>query len=156
VDVKPEIMIPIVGHEKELRIMRALVERAAAEVLKPISGDKAEVAFTIGTMIELPRACVTADQLAAHADFFSFGTNDLTQTALGVSRDDAARFLGEYVRLGIYPIDPFVSIDREGLGQLIQIGVDKGRRAKPGLKIGICGEHGGEPASVGFCHEAGF
>ena len=133
--------------------MRALVERAAGEVL---AREKIEVAYTIGTMIELPRACVTADQLAAHADFFSFGTNDLTQTTLGVSRDDAARFLGEYVRLGIYPIDPFVSIDREGLGQLIQIGVDKGRRAKPGLKIGICGEHGGEPASVGFCHETGF
>src|SRR5581483_5514004 len=153
VDVRPEIMIPIVGHEKELAIMRALVERAAGEVL---AREKTEVAYTIGTMIELPRACMVADKLAQIADFFSFGTNDLTQTGLGVSRDDAARFLGEYVRLGIYPVDPFVSIDRDGLGQLIQIGVEKGRRAKPGLKIGICGEHGGEPASVAFCHESGF
>jgi pyruvate, orthophosphate dikinase len=153
VHVQPEIMIPIVGHEKELAIMRALVVRTATEVL---ACEKVEVAYTVGTMIELPRACVTADQIAAHADFFSFGTNDLTQTTLGVSRDDAARFLGEYVKLGIYPTDPFVAIDRDGLGQLVRIGVEKGRKRKPGLKIGICGEHGGEPSSVEFCHEEGF
>ncbi len=153
VDVKPEIMIPIVGHEKELQIMRALVERAAKKVLEQ---EKLDVPFTVGTMIELPRACVTADKIAAHADFFSFGTNDLTQTGLGVSRDDAASFLGEYVKLGIYSVDPFVAIDQEGLGQLIRIGIEKGRSAKPKLKIGICGEHGGEPSSVEFCHREGF
>ena len=153
VDVQPEIMIPIVGHWRELERMRALVLKTAAEVL---AREKLDVAYTIGTMIELPRACVTADQIAAHADFFSFGTNDLTQTTLGVSRDDAASFLGEYVRLGIYTTDPFVAIDQEGLGQLIRIGVEKGRKAKPGLKIGICGEHGGEPSSVEFCHVEGF
>jgi pyruvate,orthophosphate dikinase len=153
VDVQPEIMIPIVGHEKELERMRALVKRAADEIL---AREKLSVPYTIGTMIELPRACVTADKIAGHADFFSFGTNDLTQTTLGVSRDDAARFLGEYVRLGIYPVDPFVAIDQDGLGQLIRIGVQKGRTTKPGLKVGICGEHGGEPSSVEFCHAEGF
>ncbi len=151
--VHPEIMIPIVGHEKELSIMRALVERTAKGVL---AREKTEVAYRIGTMIELPRACVTADKIAVHADFFSFGTNDLTQTTLGVSRDDAARFLGEYVKLGIYPTDPFVAIDREGMGQLVRVGVHKGRTTKPKLKIGICGEHGGEPSSVEFCHEEDF
>jgi pyruvate, orthophosphate dikinase len=153
VDPQPEIMIPLVGHPRELERLRALVKTAADAVLAEA---KVDVAYTIGTMIELPRACVTADQIAEHADFFSFGTNDLTQTALGVSRDDAARFLGEYVRLGIYPVDPFVAIDVDGLGQLIRIGVEKGRRTKPGLKIGICGEHGGEPSSVAFCHAEGF
>jgi pyruvate,orthophosphate dikinase len=107
-------------------------------------------------MIELPRACVTADRLAAHADFFSFGTNDLTQTSLGVSRDDAARFLGEYVRRGIYGVDPFVAIDEDGVGALMRIGTERGRREKPKLKIGICGEHGGEPSSVAFCARLGF
>jgi pyruvate,orthophosphate dikinase len=153
VDVQPEIMIPIVGHWKELEIMRALVIRSADEVL---AREKIEVPYSVGTMIELPRACVTADEIARHADFFSFGTNDLTQTTLGVSRDDAARFLGDYVKLGIYSTDPFVAIDRDGLGQLIKIGVEKGRTTKPKLKIGICGEHGGEPSSVEFCHGQGF
>jgi pyruvate,orthophosphate dikinase len=101
-------------------------------------------------------ACVVADRLAREAQFFSFGTNDLTQTTLGVSRDDAASFLGEYVRRGIYPVDPFVAIDRDGLGELIAIGVERGRRARADLKIGICGEHGGEPSSVAFCHGLGF
>jgi pyruvate,orthophosphate dikinase len=151
--VEPEIMIPIVGHEKEFAIMRALVERAANAVLQR---EKMELHYTIGTMIELPRACLVADRIAKEADFFSFGTNDLTQTTLGVSRDDAARFLGEYVRLGIYGVDPFVAIDQEGMGQLIRIGVDKGRSVKKDLKIGICGEHGGEPSSVEFCHRQGF
>jgi pyruvate,orthophosphate dikinase len=153
VDVKPEIMIPIVGHEKEFSRMRALVVRAADGIL---AREKLEVPYTVGTMIELPRACLVADRIARDADFFSFGTNDLTQTTLGVSRDDAARFLGEYVRLGIYSVDPFVAIDQEGMGQLIRIGVDKGRSVKPKLKIGICGEHGGEPSSVEFCHREGF
>jgi pyruvate,orthophosphate dikinase len=153
VDVKPEIMIPIVGHERELEIMRKLVVDTAEAVLK---GAGMRVAYTVGTMIELPRACLVADRIAEHADFFSFGTNDLTQTTLGVSRDDAASFLGEYVRRGIYPVDPFVAIDRDGLGQLIHLGVERGRTRKPGLKIGICGEHGGEPSSIEFCHTEGL
>ena len=153
VRVLPEIMIPLVGHERELEIMRALVVKAADAVVRA-SGTPVE--YTVGTMIELPRACIAADRIAAVADFFSFGTNDLTQTTLGVSRDDAARFLGEYVRLGIYPTDPFVAIDRDGLGELIRMGVARGRARKPGLKIGICGEHGGEPSSIEFCHTEGF
>jgi pyruvate,orthophosphate dikinase len=153
VDVRPEIMIPIVGHERELERMRALVVRAADAVLQR---EKMEVHYLVGTMIELPRACLVADRLAAIADFFSFGTNDLTQTTLGVSRDDSGSFLGEYVRLGIYAVDPFVALDQDGLGQLIRIGVERGRGAKPGLKLGICGEHGGEPSSVEFCHRQGL
>jgi pyruvate,orthophosphate dikinase len=151
--VLPEIMIPIVGHERELARKRALCARTAEEVL---TRERRELRYTIGTMIELPRACLVADRLAVEADFFSIGTNDLTQTTLGVSRDDAASFLGEYVRLGIYPVDPFVAIDRDGLGQLIRLGIERGRKVKPGLKIGICGEHGGEPSSVEFCHQEGF
>jgi pyruvate,orthophosphate dikinase len=148
ITVHPEIMIPLVGTAAELEKMRALVDNITRGILG------ADVA--IGTMIELPRACVVADQIVAHADFFSFGTNDLTQTTLGLSRDDAARFLGEYVRQGIYPIDPFVALDQEGVGVLIRMAVEKGRGKKPKLKIGICGEHGGEPSSVGFCHKEGF
>ena len=153
ISVHPEIMIPIIGHEREFEIMRKLVVDAAERVLAA-SGVK--VAYTVGTMIELPRACLAADRIAQSADFFSFGTNDLTQTALGVSRDDAARFLGDYVRRGIYGMDPFVAIDRDGVGALMQIAVDKGRSKKPRLKIGICGEHGGEPSSIEFCHKLGL
>ncbi len=153
IDVHPEIMIPIVGHEKEFARMKALVVRSADAVLQR---EKMQVAYTVGTMIELPRACLVADKIAADADFFSFGTNDLTQTTLGVSRDDAASFLGEYVRLGIYTVDPFVAIDQDGMGQLIRMGVQKGRSVKSRLKIGICGEHGGEPSSVEFCHREGL
>ncbi|MDB4969108.1 MAG: pyruvate phosphate dikinase [Myxococcales bacterium] len=152
-DVRPEIMLPLIGHERELQIMRELVVTAADAVLAE-TGEK--IAYTVGTMIELPRACMVADRLAEQADFFSFGTNDLTQTTLGVSRDDAARFLGDYVKRGIYPVDPFVAIDQDGLGQLIRLGVERGRATKPELKIGICGEHGGEPSSVGFCHDLGL
>ncbi len=153
VDVRPEIMIPIVGHERELEIMRKIVVDAAEAVIAKAG---LRVEYTVGTMIELPRACLVADRIAEHADFFSFGTNDLTQTALGVSRDDAARFLGEYVRRGIYNTDPFVAIDRDGLGQLNHIGVERGRSKKKDLKIGICGEHGGEPSSIEFCHKEGL
>ena len=152
-EVLPEIMIPLVGHERELTRLRALVEATARRVLE---AQKLSINFTVGTMIELPRACLIADRLAESADFFSFGTNDLTQTTLGVSRDDASSFLSEYVRLGIYPVDPFVAIDREGLGQLIAMAVERGRSKKPDLKIGICGEHGGEPSSVEFCHQTGL
>jgi pyruvate,orthophosphate dikinase len=112
--------------------------------------------YLVGTMIELPRAAVTADAIADHADFFSFGTNDLTQTALGLSRDDAGRFLGSYVSNGIFAKDPFVSIDQVGVGSLVKMATELGRRAKPGLKIGVCGEHGGDPESVEFFHQVGL
>jgi pyruvate,orthophosphate dikinase len=148
VDARPEIMIPIVGHERELHIMRGLCVRVVDEVLAKAG---AKVAYTVGTMIELPRACAVADQIAAHADFFSFGTNDLTQTTLGLSRDDAGRFLPAYVAAGIYPIDPFVELDREGVGELMRQAAERGRKRKPGLKLGICGEHGGDPRSIDFC-----
>ncbi|MEK6606055.1 MAG: pyruvate, phosphate dikinase [Myxococcota bacterium] len=151
--VEPEIMIPLVGHEEELRRMRALCERVAFDVLAERG---ASLPIAIGTMIELPRACVVADRIAAHADFFSFGTNDLTQTVFGLSRDDAGRFLPFYVEQGLFTQDPFVAIDRDGLGPLLRMAIEKGRAAKPGLKIGICGEHGGEPSSVEFCHQLGL
>jgi pyruvate,orthophosphate dikinase len=151
--VHPEIMIPIVGIEAELVRMRELVEHTAREVL---AAAKADVPFTIGTMIELPRACVIADRIAAHADFFSFGTNDLTQTTFGLSRDDAGRFLPAYVQGGLLPKDPFVALDRDGVGGLMRMARDKARTIKDKLKLGICGEHGGEPSSVEFCHELGL
>ncbi|MBL9014803.1 MAG: pyruvate, phosphate dikinase, partial [Myxococcales bacterium] len=148
--VAPEIMIPLVMHPEELRRLRALVAGAVDKVL----GGK--LPYTIGTMIELPRACVVADKIAEHADFFSFGTNDLTQTTFGLSRDDAGRFLPSYVDSGVLPVDPFVALDQDGVGALIELGVRGGRATKPHLKVGICGEHGGEPSSVEFCHRAGF
>ncbi len=148
--VLPEIMIPLVMVPEELKRLRALVQTAVDKVL----GGK--VPYTIGTMIELPRACVVADKIAEHADFFSFGTNDLTQTTFGLSRDDAGRFLPAYVDGGVLPVDPFVALDQDGVGALIELGVRGGRATKPDLKVGICGEHGGEPSSVEFCHRAGF
>ncbi|HEY4179752.1 MAG TPA: pyruvate, phosphate dikinase [Kofleriaceae bacterium] len=151
IKVSPEIMIPLVMVPEELRRMRELVTKAMD---KALAG--ADIPYTIGTMIELPRACVVADRIAQHADFFSFGTNDLTQTTFGLSRDDAGRFLPTYVDDGVLPVDPFVALDQEGVGALIELGVRGGRSTKPGLKVGICGEHGGEPSSVEFCHRAGF
>ncbi len=153
IEVIPEIMHPLVATRAELARLRALTIRIADDILAKAG---VTLAYLVGTMIELPRACLVAGELAEEADFFSFGTNDLTQTTLGVSRDDAGRFLSEYVRLGIYPRDPFVAIDQEGLGLLMKLGVDGGRGKKPKLKIGICGEHGGEPTSVAFCHRLGF
>ncbi len=153
IDVKPEIMIPLVGHFREYDRLHKMVVETADSVL---AREKLSIPYTVGTMIELPRACLIADKLAERAQFFSFGTNDLTQTTLGVSRDDAASFLGEYVRLGIYTVDPFVAIDQEGLGQLIRMGVERGRKTNQNLKVGICGEHGGEPSSVEFCHREGL
>ncbi len=151
--VIPEIMIPLVAHVGELEVMRNLVVSVAEEVKKQY---KARVNYTVGTMIELPRACVTSDEIAAHADFYSFGTNDLTQTVYGLSRDDAGRFLPYYIENGILKEDPFISIDRNGVGALMRIAVEKGRKVKKGLKLGICGEHGGEPKSVEFCHNLGL
>jgi pyruvate, orthophosphate dikinase len=152
--VLPEVMIPLVGHVNELQPMRELVEQAAAEVEKE-SG--VSVSYKVGTMIELPRACVTADQIAAHADFFSFGTNDLTQTTFGYSRDDAeGKFLLHYLQQKILPENPFAELDREGVGALVQIAVEKGRATRPDIKLGICGEHGGDPSSIEFCHLTGL
>ncbi|HET7501546.1 MAG TPA: pyruvate, phosphate dikinase [Kofleriaceae bacterium] len=149
--VHPEIMIPLVMVPEELRRLRELVSRTFQAA---IGG--ANIAYTIGTMIELPRACVVADQIAAHADFFSFGTNDLTQTTYGLSRDDAGRFLPAYIEAGVLSADPFAVLDPEGVGALIELAVRGGRGVKPDLKVGICGEHGGDPSSVGFCHRAGL
>jgi pyruvate,orthophosphate dikinase len=149
VEVHPEIMIPIVGLEGEIVSMRGLVEAAFRRVAP-------ELPFTVGTMIELPRACVVADKIAAHADFFSFGTNDLTQTTFGFSRDDIGTFLPAYLEKRLLARDPFVALDQQGVGALVEMAVAKGRGVKPGLKIGICGEHGGEPSSVEFCSRAGL
>ena len=151
--VIPEIMIPLVGTKAELDRVRKACEDVIASVLKEQS---AELSYHIGTMIELPRAAITADKIAESADFFSFGTNDLTQTALGLSRDDAGSFLPDYVEKGLLPQDPFISIDREGVGALVRMGVEKGRATKPDLKLGVCGEHGGDPLSISFFEEVGL
>ncbi|GBD96110.1 MAG TPA: pyruvate, phosphate dikinase [Nitrospirae bacterium] len=153
VKVMPEIMIPLVGHVKELEAMKQVVVSVAEEVQQK---RKVKVAYTVGTMIELPRACVTSDKIAAVADFYSFGTNDLTQTVYGLSRDDAGRFLPYYVENGILEEDPFISIDIDGVGAFMKIAVEKARKVKKNLKLGICGEHGGEPKSVEFCHNIGL
>ncbi len=151
--VVPEVMIPLVATRKELEILRALVDRVAAEVFaeKGMTLD-----YMVGTMIELPRAALMAGEIAHEARFFSFGTNDLTQTALGVSRDDAGRFLAPYVDAGIYPRDPFVSLDIDGVGQLVSLAAERGRETRSDLKLGICGEHGGDPASIAFCEQVGL
>ncbi|ABA87859.1 pyruvate phosphate dikinase [Syntrophotalea carbinolica DSM 2380] len=152
-EIVPEIMIPLVGHVAELKLLRARAIRTADEV---ISRYAAEVKYLIGTMIELPRAALTADEIACEAEFFSFGTNDLTQTTFGLSRDDAGKFLPSYVQREILPNDPFVTLDQDGVGQLVRIGCEKGRKSRPDIKLGICGEHGGDPSSVIFCHNAGL
>lgn len=153
VKVIPEIMIPLVGHVNELRKMREVVEAIAERVQREY---KVRVPYTIGTMIELPRACVTSDEIATVADFYSFGTNDLTQTVYGLSRDDAGRFLPFYIEKGLLKDDPFITIDQEGVGAMMKIAIEKGRKVKKVLKMGICGEHGGEPRSVEFCHNIGL
>jgi len=153
ITVMPEIMVPLVSTAEELRNQAELIHEGARQVM----GEHGmNVEYTVGTMIESPRAALTADEIAAHADFFSFGTNDLTQTTFGLSRDDSGRFLPYYVERKILEDDPFQVLDRKGVGQLIQISVDHGRRVKPDLKLGICGEHGGEPSSIAFCHELGL
>ena len=149
----PEIMIPLVGMRKELDITRAQIDAVAKEVF---SAAGRNVEYTVGTMIELPRAALTADAIAKSADFFSFGTNDLTQTVFGLSRDDAGKFLPAYVDKGILPKDPFVSLDIDGVGAMVRIAAEKGRGTKPDLKLGICGEHGGDPASIQFCEQVGL
>jgi pyruvate,orthophosphate dikinase len=149
----PEVMIPLVGSRGELIAQRKIVEQVARET---IASYGVKLRYLIGTMIELPRACLVADEIAEEAEFFSFGTNDLTQTCLGLSRDDAGKFLPTYVLDGLLDEDPFVSLDRDGVGALMQIAIKKGRKARPNLEIGICGEHGGDPKSVAFCHEIGL
>ena len=149
----PEVMIPLVGTLKELQMQQEIVERVARETMKKYG---VKVRYMLGTMIEVPRACLVADEIAQVAQFFSFGTNDLTQTCLALSRDDAGKFLPLYVERGIYPEDPFVSIDQVGVGSLMRMAVEKGRATRKDLEIGICGEHGGEPRSVVFCHQIGL
>ncbi|MCU0794436.1 MAG: pyruvate, phosphate dikinase [Akkermansiaceae bacterium] len=151
--VHPEVMVPLVGYSRELELQVEIIHRMAKEVMAA-KGVKFD--YLVGTMIEVPRGAVTADQIAEHAQFFSFGTNDLTQTALGVSRDDMGSFLTSYTENDIYPKNPFASLDTTGVGQLMEIAVEKGRSTRPGIKLGICGEHGGDPDSVTFCHKLGL
>ena len=153
INVKPEVMIPLVGNVKELKLQKDVVVKVAEEVFKK---NKTKIDYMVGTMIEIPRAAITADEIAKVAEFFSFGTNDLTQTTLGMSRDDAGKFLVPYVEKEIYALDPFQRIDEGGVGKLMKIGVELGRSTRKNLKFGICGEHGGEPKSVEFCHKIGL
>ena len=163
IKVVPEIMVPIIMSEQELEHQKLVIEAAAKEVFAEIGK---EIDYTIGTMIELPRAALRANHIAEHAEFFSFGTNDLTQTTFGISRDDAGKFLPEYAEgvphpdgeglMWVYPNDPFQVLDQDGVGELVKIAVERGRQTKPGIKLGICGEHGGEPSSVAFCHKVGL
>jgi pyruvate, orthophosphate dikinase len=151
--VVPEVMIPLVATRRELEILKALVDRVAAQVF---AEQGRSLDYLVGTMIELPRAALLAGEIGELAAFFSFGTNDLTQTTLGLSRDDSAKFLGAYVEQGIFARDPFVSIDVDGVGQLVRLAAERGRAARPGIKLGICGEHGGDPASIAFCEAQGL
>ena len=152
-DIVPEIMIPLVGEKKELKYVKDVVVETAEAVKKEKNSD---IKYSIGTMIEIPRAALLADQIAEEAEFFSFGTNDLTQMTFGFSRDDAGKFLGDYYKKKIYESDPFARLDQSGVGQLVQIAVEKGKQTRPEIKLGICGEHGGDPSSVEFCHKAGL
>ena len=144
----PEVMVPLVASKAELDIVKERIVAVANQVAKETG---ITIDYLVGTMIELPRAALRAAEIAQAADFFSFGTNDLTQTTFGISRDDAARFIGEYTAKGVFPTDPFISLDIEGVGELVAIGTERGRATKPDLKTGICGEHGGDPASIAFC-----
>src|SRR6185312_8621745 len=151
--VEPEIMIPLVAIKKELDILKEMIDRIGGEVMKEAG---VKVPYLVGTMIELPRAVLRAGEIAETAEFFSFGTNDLTQTCFGLSRDDAGSFLDAYLKQGLIDHDPFVSVDRDGVGELMKIATERGRRTRRNLKLGICGEHGGDPASVRFCQEVGL
>jgi pyruvate,orthophosphate dikinase len=153
VKVEPEIMIPLTGTVGEMKLTHEMTRKVADEVLRETG---IPVKYLIGTMIELPRAALVADQIAEYAEFFSFGTNDLTQMTFGYSRDDVGKFLPQYLEKGLLPNDPFSVLDQEGVGELVRIGIERGRRRRPQLKVGICGEHGGEPSSVEFCHREGM
>ena len=151
--VIPEIMIPLAATRREVTLQKEIADRTAEEVF---SKKGIRVKYFVGTMVELPRTCLIADEIARDAEFFSFGTNDLTQTTYGYSRDDSGKFLEAYTREGILEHDPFVVIDRIGVGEMVRIGTERGRKTRPDLEVGICGEHGGDPASVEFCHQAGL
>ncbi|MBM3558070.1 MAG: pyruvate, phosphate dikinase, partial [Alphaproteobacteria bacterium] len=151
--IHPEVMIPLVATKAEFDILKAVVDRTATAVAQETG---VKVKYLVGTMIELPRAALVAGSIAESAEFFSFGTNDLTQTTFGISRDDSAHFLGEYQDRGILEKDPFATLDQEGVGELIRVARERGRKARAALKLGICGEHGGDPASVVFCHKVGL
>ena len=154
VAVLPEVMLPIVGTLTEMKLLRERVVKIAGEVL---GRKNLRLAYSVGTMIEIPRAALVAGELAQEAEFFSFGTNDLTQMTFGYSRDDAERsFLGHYVQNGVLPADPFQTLDRQGVGELVRLGTERGRAGRPGLKVGICGEHGGDPDSIHFFHATGL
>ena len=152
-DIVPEIMIPLIGEKKELKFVKDVVVETAELVKKEKGSD---IEYHIGTMIEIPRAALTANEVAEEAEFFSFGTNDLTQMTFGFSRDDAGKFLDAYYKSKIYESDPFAKLDQNGVGQLVKMAVEKGRATRPNIKLGICGEHGGEPSSVEFCHKVGL
>ena len=151
--VVPEIMIPLVGEKKELAYVKNIVVETINQVFEE---QNYKLDYKIGTMIEIPRAAITADKIAEEAEFFSFGTNDLTQMTFGFSRDDAGKFLGDYYSKQIFESDPFARIDQEGVGELIKMAVEKGKKTRPDIKLGICGEHGGDPSSVDFCHRVGL
>lgn len=153
VDARPEIMVPLVGFKGELNFVTEIVRKVAKETMDKYG---IEIAYKLGTMIEVPRGAVTADKIAETAEFFSFGTNDLTQMTLGFSRDDAGKFIKEYVNKDIFEKDPFQTLDQEGVGELVKTAIEKGRQTRPDIKLGICGEHGGDPASIDFCHRAGL
>ncbi|MBT6824596.1 MAG: pyruvate, phosphate dikinase, partial [Rhodospirillales bacterium] len=149
----PEIMIPLIISRPEFDVFKVMVDDMAKQVMAETGTD---LTYMVGTMVELPRACIQAGDIAQSAEFFSFGTNDLTQTCFGFSRDDAGSFLDEYYRRGVLTDDPFVTIDQDGVGELVRMGVERGRAARPGMKMGICGEHGGDPASIHFCQDVGL
>jgi len=152
-DPRPEIMIPLVGIEAELKTLRELVTKEADKMIEEAG---VELEYLVGTMIEVPRGAITADEIAKHAEFFSFGTNDLTQMTFGYSRDDAGKFIKDYLEKGILERDPFKKLDRDGVGQLVKMAVEKGRSVRKDIHLGICGEHGGDPYSIEFCHMVGL
>ena len=152
-NIVPEIMVPLVGDVKELKYVKDIIVKTADAI---IARENVKLKYMVGTMIEIPRAALTADKIAKEAEFFSFGTNDLTQMTFGFSRDDAAKFLGEYYDKKIFESDPFARIDEEGVGQLVDMACKKGRQTRPDIKLGICGEHGGDPFTIAFCHRTGL
>ena len=152
-DIVPEIMIPLIGDKKELKFVKEMVVKIAERVKKEKNSD---IKYHIGTMIEIPRAALLAGEIAEEAEFFSFGTNDLTQMTFGFSRDDAGKFLDSYYKSKIYESDPFARLDQNGVGKLVKMAVEEGRATRPDIKLGICGEHGGDPSSIEFCHKAGL
>ena len=151
--IVPEIMVPLVGDIKEMKYVKDIITQTADKIIEE-SG--VELKYSVGTMIEIPRAAIIADEIAKEAEFFSFGTNDLTQLTFGFSRDDAGKFLGDYYEKKIYEFDPFAKIDQDGVGKLVKMATELGRKTRPDIKLGICGEHGGDPASVEFCHKVGL